>query len=230
MALQVLRRCMHALHACMRVLQGIREEYHHFRDSSATIMLLGPLVLVIGMAWADSHPSLGGKKSENEYVFTPWVLTGIQVRPLGPCQARLGAMHDARPRAFGLVRGRTRAWLHMLPRRSAAGGCTRALSSLKLLLPRLSRCVPLWAKRRVNQPRCQAAGSDGMLCALRCVRCAWRCAGVSGMAFVLLPCHGAARERAVRERQQHPLVVDPAPLLELPRVPLHAGAAHHGTR
>ncbi|KXZ54292.1 hypothetical protein GPECTOR_5g379 [Gonium pectorale] len=37
------------------VSQGIREEYHAFRDTSAAVMLLGPLALVLGMSWADRH-------------------------------------------------------------------------------------------------------------------------------------------------------------------------------
>lgn len=61
--------------ACM---QGIREEYHHFRDSSALLMLLGPLALVGGMVWSDrAREAMGqARPATGHYHFTPWVLTG----------------------------------------------------------------------------------------------------------------------------------------------------------
>lgn len=57
------------------VSQGIREEYHRFRDTSALVMLLGPMALVLGMTWSDraqAVPFFQGR-------LTPGLLTGVQV-------------------------------------------------------------------------------------------------------------------------------------------------------
>ncbi|GIM05554.1 hypothetical protein Vretimale_10012 [Volvox reticuliferus] len=57
------------------VSQGIREEYHRFRDTSAAVMLLGPLSLVLGMSWADRHQGVPFGTG----MLTPWLLTGVQL-------------------------------------------------------------------------------------------------------------------------------------------------------
>ncbi|GLC41998.1 hypothetical protein PLESTB_001057100 [Pleodorina starrii] len=57
------------------VSQGIREEYHRFRDTSAAVMLLGPLSLVVGMSWADKHQGVVFGTG----TLTPWLLTGVQM-------------------------------------------------------------------------------------------------------------------------------------------------------
>lgn len=54
------------------LLQGIREEYHAFRDNAALIMLLGPLSLVLGMSWADRHQGV----ALGTGTLTPWLQTG----------------------------------------------------------------------------------------------------------------------------------------------------------
>ncbi|EFJ42661.1 hypothetical protein VOLCADRAFT_119332 [Volvox carteri f. nagariensis] len=57
------------------VSQGIREEYHRFRDTSAAVMLLGPLSLVVGMSWVERHQGLPFGTG----ALTPWLLTGVQL-------------------------------------------------------------------------------------------------------------------------------------------------------
>ncbi|KAG2453171.1 hypothetical protein HYH02_002495 [Chlamydomonas schloesseri] len=57
------------------VSQGIREEYHAFRDNAALIMLLGPLSLVLGMSWADRHQGV----ALGTGTLTPWLQTGVQL-------------------------------------------------------------------------------------------------------------------------------------------------------
>ncbi|KAG2488906.1 hypothetical protein HYH03_012536 [Edaphochlamys debaryana] len=56
------------------VSQGIREEYHTFRDRAAGIMLLGPLALTLGLAWADRHQGAAFGQGQP----TPLLLLGIQ--------------------------------------------------------------------------------------------------------------------------------------------------------
>lgn len=64
--------CHHNTACTTLPAQGIREEYHKFRDTSALVMLLGPLSLLAGMTWVDRSQGVPFGTGS----LTPMLLTG----------------------------------------------------------------------------------------------------------------------------------------------------------